>query len=79
MNVSNKIAKNVLKNPSRALEITWNIATAAVKKSPKAVLTSLPEVINVYHTGRRLYLGMFEKLMLCKWTKKRTDYTRVHH
>ena len=54
-----KLATNVLKNPGRALEITSNIATAAATKSPKAALSSLPEVINFYHTGRGLYLGKF--------------------
>ena len=54
-----KSAPNVLKNPCRALEITSNIATAAATKSPKAALSSLPEVINFYHTGKRIYLGKF--------------------
>ena len=47
-----KLATNVLKNPGGALEITSNIATAAATKSPKAALSSLPEVINFYHTGK---------------------------
>ena len=51
-----KLATNVLKNPGRALEITSNIATAAASRSPKAALSSLPGVINVYRTGRGLYL-----------------------
>ena len=54
-----KLATNVMKNPGRALEITSNIATAAATKSPKAALSTLPEVINFYHTGRGLYLGKF--------------------
>ena len=54
-----KLAKNVLSNPGRALEITSNIATAAATKSPKAALSTLPEVINFYHTGKGLYLGKF--------------------
>ena len=54
-----KLANNVLKNPGRALEITSNIATAAATKSPKAALSTLPEVINFHHTGRGLYLGKF--------------------
>ena len=49
-----KLATNVLKNPGRALEITSNIATAAATKNPKAALSSLPEVINFYHTGKGL-------------------------
>ena len=54
-----KLASNVLKNPGRALEIGANIATAAATKSPKAALSTLPEVINFYHTGKGLYLGKF--------------------
>ena len=53
-----KLATNVLKNPGRALEIGANIANAATK-SPKAALSTLPEVINFYHTVRGLYLGKF--------------------
>ena len=54
-----KLATNVLKNPGRALEIGANIATAAATKSPKAALSTLPEVINFYHTGKGLYLCKF--------------------
>ena len=54
-----KLATNVLKNPGRALEIGANIATAAAAKSPKAALSTLPEVINFYHTGKGIYLGKF--------------------
>ena len=49
-----KLATNVLKNPGRILDITSNIATAAASRNPKAVLSSLLEVINNYHTGKRL-------------------------
>ena len=54
-----KIAKNVLSHPERALDLTAKIATAAATKSPKAALSTLPEVINFYHTGKGLYLGKF--------------------
>ena len=54
-----KLATNVLKNPSRALEIGANIATAAATKNPKTVLSTLPGVINFYHNGRGLYLPRF--------------------
>ena len=54
-----KLATNVLKNPGRALEIGANIATAAATTSPKAALSTLPEVINFYHTRKGLYLGKF--------------------
>ena len=54
-----KLAKNVLSNPGRALDLTAKIATAAASKSPKAALTTLPEVIKFYHEGQGLYLGKF--------------------
>ena len=54
-----KLAKNVLSNPGRALDSTAQIATAAATNSPKAALSTLPEVINFYHTGKGLYLGKF--------------------
>ena len=57
--VGKKFAKNVLKNPSRALDITANIASAAASRSPKKVLSTLPEVINFYQAGKGLYLGKF--------------------
>ena len=54
-----KLAKNVLSNPGRALDLTAKIATAAATKSPKAALSTLPELISFYHTGKSLYLGKF--------------------
>ena len=54
-----KLAKNVLSKPGRALDLTAKIATAAATKSPKVALSTLPEVINFYHTGKGLYLGKF--------------------
>ena len=59
LNVSKKMAKNVLKNPGRALEIGANVGSAFASRSPKAALSSLPEVINFYHTGEGLYLPRF--------------------
>ena len=54
-----KLATNVLKNRGRALQITSNIVTLAATKSSKAALSSFPELINFYHTGRGLYLPRF--------------------
>ena len=51
--------KNLLKNPSRALDITANIATAAVSRNPKNVMSTLPELITFYNTGKGLFLGKF--------------------
>ena len=51
------MAKIVLENPGRALEIGANVGTAFESRSPKAALTTLPEVINFYHTVEELYTG----------------------
>ena len=59
LNVSKKMAKNVLRNPSRALDNTANIATAAASRNPKNVMSTLPELITFYNTGKGLYLGKF--------------------
>ena len=53
------MAKNVLKNPGRALELGANDGTAFATRSPKAASSSIPEVINSHHTGKGLYLGEF--------------------
>ena len=73
------LATNALKNPGRILEIGVNIATAAASRNPKAALSTLPEVINFYHTGEVFYLGKFVKFFLRKMTKKQKDYTQAHH
>ena len=59
LNVSKKMAKNVLSNPRRALDSTAKVATAAVSKKSKQALSTLPELITFYKTGKRLYLGKF--------------------
>ena len=59
LNVSKRMAKNVLRNSGRALDITVNIATAAASKNPKNVISMAPELANFYHTGRGLYFGKF--------------------
>ena len=53
------MAKNVLKNPSPALDITANIATAVASRNAKNLLSTLPEVINFHRTGSGLCLGRF--------------------
>ena len=58
-NASKKMAKNVLSNPGRALDLTAKIATAAASKNSKQVLSTLPELITFYHTGKGLYLPRF--------------------
>ena len=57
LNVSKKMAKNVMGNPGRALDLTAIIATAAVSKKSKQALSTLPELITFYNTGKGLYLG----------------------
>ena len=54
-----KLATSVLKNLRRALEIGANVATAAASRRPKEALSTLPEVINFYHTGKGFSLGKF--------------------
>ena len=59
LNVSKKMAKNVLTNPGRALDLTAKIATAAAPRNSKQALSTLPELITFYNTGKGLYLGKF--------------------
>ena len=59
LNVSKKTAKNVLSNPGRALDLTAKIATAAASRNSKQALSTLPELITFYKTGKGLYLGKF--------------------
>ena len=54
-----KLAKNVLSNPGRASDLTAKIATAAASKNSKQALSTLPELITFYNTGKGLYLGKF--------------------
>ena len=56
---SKKLATNALKLPGRALEIGANVTTAAASGNPKAVLSTLPEVVKFYHKRRCVYLGKF--------------------
>ena len=59
LNVSKKMARNVLSNPGRALDLTAKIATAAASRNSKQALSTLPEFITFYNTGKGLYLGKF--------------------
>ena len=73
------MAKNVLKNPGRALDITTNSATAAASRNLKNVLSTLPELISFSNTGKGFFLGNCVYFMLYKWNKKQIDYTHLHH
>ena len=59
LNVSKKMAKNVLSNPGRALDLTAKIATPAASRNSKQTLSTLPELITFYNTGKGLYLSKF--------------------
>ena len=59
LNISKKMAKNVLSNTGRALDLTANIATADNSRKPKQALSTLPELITFCNTGKGLYLGKF--------------------
>ena len=59
LNVSEKMARNVLINPGRALDLTAKIATAAASQNSKQALSMLPDMITFYNTGKGLYLGKF--------------------
>ena len=59
LNVSNKMVRNVLSNPVRALDLTAKIATEAASRSSKQALSTLPELISFYNTVKGLYLGKF--------------------
>ena len=54
LNVSKKMAKNVLSNPGPALDLTAKIATAAASRNSKQALSTLPELITFYNTGKGL-------------------------
>ena len=54
-----KLATNALKNSARLLETDANVATAAASRNPKAALTTLPEVINLYHMVKDYTLVVF--------------------
>ena len=59
LNVSKKMAKNVLSNPGRALDLTAKIPTAAASRNSKQALSTLPELITIYNTEKCIYLGKF--------------------
>ena len=53
------MAKNVLSNPGRALVFTAKIATSVASKKSTQALSTLPELITFYNTGKGL--GKFVK------------------
>ena len=73
------MAKNVLSNPERALDLKAKIATAVVSKNSQRALSTLPELITFYNTGKGLYLGKFVQFISYKWNKNLIEYTHKHH
>ena len=59
LNVSKKMAKNVISNLPRSLDLTAKLATAAASRNSKQALSTLPELLTFYNTGKGLYLGKF--------------------
>ena len=59
LKVSKKMAKNVLSNPGQALDLTAKIATAPASRNSKQALSTLPELITFYNTGKGFHLGKF--------------------
>ena len=59
LNASKQMAKNVLSNPGRALDLTAKIATTAASKKSKQALSTLPEIITFQNTRKGLYLCKF--------------------
>ena len=57
-----KMARNVLKNSGRTLEIGANVGRAFASRKPKAALSTLPDMMNVYHTGKDLLLRKLVKV-----------------
>ena len=53
------LATNVLRSPGRALEIGANVGIAFASRSPKKALSTLPEMINFFHTRKELHLPRF--------------------
>ena len=60
LNASKKMEKNVLSNPGRALDLTAKIATAAASRNSKLALSTLPELITFYNTGKGPYLVLYK-------------------
>ena len=59
LNISKKMAKNVLSNRGRALDLPAKKTTAAASRNSKQALSTLPELLKFYNTGKGLYLGKF--------------------
>ena len=54
-----KLATIVQNYPGRALENFRTLPPQLPPENPKAALSSLPEVMSFYHTGKGVYLSNF--------------------
>ena len=72
------MAKNLISNPGRALDLTAKRAPAAASKNSKQVLSTLPELITFYSTGKGLDLSKLVYFIQHKWTKNVKDFTHLH-
>ena len=57
LNVSKKMANEILRNPGRAFDIAANIASAPASRNPKQFLSTSPKLITFYKIGKGLHLG----------------------
>ena len=73
------MTKNILSNPRRALDLTAKRATAAASRNSKQALSTIPELITFYNTGKGLYIGKFVQIILYKGSKEQIDYIPQQH
>ena len=71
LTVSKRMARIVLKNPSRDLDMTANFAAAEVNTNPKNVMSTLPELITIYNTYKGSTQVKLYKLCYINGTKYR--------
>ena len=78
LNPSKKMAKNVLSNPGRALDLTAKIATAATSRNSKQVLSTLPELIST-HIVDIHEKGIITHIKVCinKYKYSYSSYTQM--
>ena len=73
------MAKFFLKIPGRLLEVGADVGTAFASPSQKEASSSLPEAINIYHTGKGLHLENLFDFLPSKCIKNQQIYTHLHH
>ena len=55
-------AINAMKVPGKALDLGAKIGSAASSEKTEAALSTMPDVITFYHTGKCLFLGKFVEI-----------------